>query len=219
MEAILEQLVRSPRLRHYVAELNETLRREEAARQWFRRNLRDGVREEFINGEVVTHMTSRLSHSAAVRRIGKLLDTFVQSRKLGEVCTEQALTTFPRNDYAPDICFWKTEKSAHFTGDTAAYPVPDFICEVLSRSTESHDRGMKFEDYAFEGVAEYWLVEPDQRIIEQYVARNGVYELAGKFTDGTIRSRVIEGFEMPIAAAFDEAANLDALWKLRPDGK
>lgn len=36
MEAILEQLVRSPKLRLYVDELNETLRREHAARMKFR---------------------------------------------------------------------------------------------------------------------------------------------------------------------------------------
>jgi Uma2 family endonuclease len=217
MEAILEQLVRSPKLRHYVAELNETVRREEEARQRFYRNLDEEVREEFINGEVVRQMTSRDSHSMAIRNIGRLMDIFAAVRGLGAVRTEQALTVFPRNDYAPDICFWTAAKSARFTGETTKYPVPDFICEVLSSSTEARDRGVKFEDYAFHGVAEYWLVEPDERFVEQYFARDGVYELAGKFTSDVVRSRAIEGFELPVAAAFDEGANLEALWKLRPE--
>lgn len=214
MEAILEQLRRSPKFRHYVEELNETVRREEEARQRFYQNLDEDVREEFINGEVVRQMTSRDSHSMAIRNIGGLMHIFAVVRGLGAVRTEQALTVFPRNDYAPDICFWNAPKSARFTGDTTKYPVPDFICEVLSESTEARDRGVKFEDYAFHGVAEYWLVEPDQRFIEQYFARDGVYELAGKFAGGSIRSRVLEGFEMPLEAAFDETANVNLLRKL-----
>jgi len=217
MEAILEQLVRSPKFLLYLDELTEARRREQEAREQFYQNLDEDVREEFINGEVVRQMTSRDSHSMAVANIGRLMHIFATVHGLDAVRTEQALTVFPRNDYAPDICFWTVGKSAHLTGKTTKYPVPDLICEVLSESTESRDRGVKFEDYAFHGVAEYWLVDPDQRVIEQYAAVAGVYEPVGRFTVGAVRSRVIAGFELPTEAAFDERANLAALWKLRPE--
>jgi Uma2 family endonuclease len=82
---------------------------------------------------------------------------------------------------------------------------------VLSRSTESRDRGVKFEDYAAHGVREYWIIDPDNQIIEQYIERQGRYELAGKFNQGNIRGVVIEGLDMPVNAAFDQQANLAAL--------
>jgi len=210
MEAILEKLVRSPKFLGYVDELNEVRRKETAARQRFRETLDEDVRAEFINGEVMTQISSRDRHMLSVDYIAALVKLFVRSQKRGAVRVEQALTEFPRNDYAPDICFWSTAKSVHFTGETTHYPVPDFICEVLSPSTELRDRGVKFEDYAAHGVSEYWIVDAHRGIIEQYIARDGVYKLAGTFSDGSIRSSVIAGFEMPVAAAFDDETNLEA---------
>jgi Uma2 family endonuclease len=211
MEAILEPLLRSTKFLRYVDELIDMRRREAADRARFRESLHEDVRAEFINGEVVTQMTARDQHMTTVRNVGRLLDVFAQTRDAGAVRTEQALTEFTRNDYAPDICFWGKEKSRHFTGQTTVYPVPDLVAEVLSPSTEKYDRGVKFEDYAAHGVAEYWLLEPELRVIEQYFVRDGQYELVGKFTEGSIRSRAIEGFEMPVAAAFDDRINVEAL--------
>jgi Uma2 family endonuclease len=37
---------------------------------------------------------------------------------------------------------------------------PDWICEVLSTSTEALDRGTKLRIYALERVAHAWLVDP-----------------------------------------------------------
>lgn len=214
MEAILEKLVQSPKFPRYVGELNEVLRLEDVARKRFRETLDEDVREEFINGEVVTHMPARDRHSVSVQNIGRLLSVFVQINRLGAIRSEQALTEFSRNDYAPDICFWRVDEASRFAGDTLIYPVPAFICEVLSPSTESRDRGVKFEDYAAHGVLEYWMVDSELKFIEQYFLRESEYQLAGKFTEGVIHSRAIEHFEMPVAAAFDDQANLEALRKL-----
>ena len=214
MKAILENLVRSPKFLDYVDELNEFRRCEDAARRRFRETRDEDVRAEFINGEVITQMSSRDRHMLSVKFIAALVDLFVRSRKRGAVRVEQALTEFPRNDYVPDICFWPSAKSVHFTGETTHYPVPDFICEVLSPITESRDRGVKFEDYAAHGVSEYWIVDADRRVIEQYIARDGVYILAGAFSEGSIRSTVIAGFEMQVTAAFDDETNLEAQRKI-----
>jgi hypothetical protein len=38
--------------------------------------------------------------------------------------------------------------------------------------------------------------------------------LIGKFGEGVVRSHTIEGFVMPVEAAFDEGANLEAVKKI-----
>lgn len=43
---------------------------------------------------------------------------------------------------------------------------PDWVCEVLSPSTERYDRGAKIALYAAAGVAHAWLVNPLQRTLE-----------------------------------------------------
>lgn len=39
------------------------------------------------------------------------------------------------------------------------YPAPNLVVEVLSKSTESRDRGVKFSSYKEDGVKEYWLLD------------------------------------------------------------
>ena len=214
-EAALEEVRQSPKLKAYVDSLSHTLRSEEAERRRFRATLSEGVRAEFINGQVVVQMSARLSHTQAVRNIGTLLDTYTRLRKLGLVQTEQALVPFPRNDYCPDIGFWKKAKSRHFAADQLTFPVPDFVCEVLPPSTASVDIGMKFQDYEANGVGEYWIADPELRRIEQWVLdRSGGYERVGRFSRGSIRSYAVNGFEMPVRAAFQEAENLACLKRM-----
>jgi Uma2 family endonuclease len=73
----------------------------------------------------------------------------------------------------PDLAGWRRE---HMPGlpDVAAFTVaPDWICEVLNKSTEDVDRDEKMPIYAREGVAHAWLIDPVGRTIEAYVLRSG----------------------------------------------
>ncbi len=64
--------------------------------------------------------------------------------------------------------------------------VPDWVVEVLSPSTASHDQTKKRSLYEGHGVREYWLVHPIDRVVTVYCLVNGeygkpdVYELRGE---------------------------------------
>jgi Uma2 family endonuclease len=94
------------------------------------------------------------------------------------------------------------------------FPAPDFIVEVLSDSTAGADRGVKFDDYAAHGVAEYWLIDPVTETVEQYTLQNQAYELVIKAQTGQIVSRAVPHFEIPIRAIFEEALNRATLQQL-----
>lgn len=96
---------------------------------------------------------------------------------------------FPRNDYEPDVVFFGPDKSSSLSPDTMKFPVPDMAVEVLSQSTKVRDRGVKFEDFASNCVAEYWIVDADTRIVEQYLLENGEYTLALKSGSGMLKFR------------------------------
>ncbi len=47
---------------------------------------------------------------------------------------------------------------------------PDLICEVLSESTESYDRGEKFENYrSLPSLSDYMLVSQNKVLVEHFV--------------------------------------------------
>jgi len=53
---------------------------------------------------------------------------------------------------------------------------PDFVAEVLSPATASHDQVLKRRVYEQAGVREYWLVHPTDRIVTIYRLVNGEYD-------------------------------------------
>jgi Uma2 family endonuclease len=52
---------------------------------------------------------------------------------------------------------------------------PDFVIEVLSPATASHDHTRKRRIYERAGVQEYWLVHPTDRMVTIYRLREGEY--------------------------------------------
>jgi len=92
--------------------------------------------------------------------------------------------------------------------------VPDFICEVLSDSTEKRDRGIKFRDYEAHDVAEYWIIDTRSEVLEQYVITPGGYDLRLKSGTGEILSHAVPGFRIPIRSLFDVSENLRMLQQL-----
>lgn len=211
MSAALDAVIRSPRLPVYVEELTRLLDKERMARSRFRGEITGAEKAEFINGEVFMHSPAKYRHANCLSLIQRLVSTFVDARQLGWVGTEKVLICLTRNDYEPDLVFYGKDKAARLRPDQTEFPAPDLIVEVLSESTESRDRGIKFEDYAAHGVREYWLVDPDKEIVEQYELAGETYALRIKQADGTLRSDVVPEFGVPVRAIFDRGENLSAL--------
>lgn len=214
MSDLLFQILDTPQapliLQQAQAILNDEHRKRQAFYEW----LDEDKKSEFINGEVVVHSPALDRHNSAMLLLARLLSIYVDDRQLGYVRAEKALVELTRNSYEPDVCYFGLAKAAQISDDQLYYPAPDFIAEVLSKSTEKNDRETKFADYAAHGVAEYWIIDPLRRTIEQYGidADTQEYALTGSFgIKGTIASHAIEGFSMPVRAVFDATANMQAL--------
>ncbi len=68
----------------------------------------------------------------------------------------------------PDLAGWRRARMPALP-ETAWFELaPDWICEVLSPSTEAIDREEKMPVYAREGVAHAWLIDPIARTLEAY---------------------------------------------------
>ncbi len=214
MTTILKDIIDSPKFPDYMQELNAHLANEDAKRIEFYTNVRDDEKVEFINGEIICSSPAKHKHTLIVENLGNILSRFVRKSSLGLICREKALVKLRRNDFEPDICFFRKELADKFIPDTMFYPVPDFVVEVLSSSTEKRDRGVKFVDYALNGVKEYWLIDPDKRIVEQYFLEGEVFTLAEKISHATVKCGEIKGLEIPLEAIFNEIANDEFVMKM-----
>ncbi len=211
MESVLENIVKSPKLRIYSKEIDNILIEEQKRRKEFYETMKEGEKIEFINGEIIFNSPVKLEQNKAGALLFTLLNTFVNKNNLGFAGYEKIMISLTRNDYEPDICFFEKNKSDNFHSKQMEFPAPDFIVEVISPSTEHIDRIIKFEDYAAHGIKEYWIIDPEGKTIEQYLLKNDKYELTLKSDNGSIKSRTVNGFEIPILSVFNESENLKTL--------
>lgn len=146
------------------------------------------------------HSPARLLHSEIRWQIETLLRSLVRGHQLGgQVLGEKACCHFPRNSYEPDVVYFGPEKTAKLKPETVVFPVPDLAVEILSDSTAKRDRGIKFEDYETHGVSEYWIVDAETCVLEQYVlGANGRFGLVIKSGSGDLVSAVLGNLTISI---------------------
>jgi Uma2 family endonuclease len=217
MTELAAQLLESSQAPQIIQQVQAMLNDEKTRRRAFYEWMDGEMKAEFINGEIVVHSPAFHRHNATVMFLGTLLNAFVNERNLGQVLAEKALVELTRNSYEPDICYFGPTKAATLTPDLLYYPAPDFVVEVLSKSTKKNDREVKFEDYAAHGVAEYWIIDPMRQTIEPFTidADTEAYAPLGVFRVGqSVSSVVLAGFTIPVKAVFDAVANVAALKSL-----
>ncbi|WP_437565272.1 Uma2 family endonuclease [Sorangium sp. So ce542] len=101
----------------------------------------------------------------------------------------------------PDIAGWRRERMPELPITPYFSLAPDWICEVLSPSTEQHDRKEKMPLYAREGVLHAWLVDPIQRSLEVFSLGpgGGWVPIATHRDAARVRAAPFEAIELELA--------------------
>jgi Uma2 family endonuclease len=68
----------------------------------------------------------------------------------------------------PDLGGWRRERLQALPEEAYFTLAPDWVCEILSKSTEDVDRNEKMPIYAREGVRHAWLIDPIAETLEVY---------------------------------------------------
>jgi Uma2 family endonuclease len=152
-------------------------------------DLRD-VPEEFIGeivaGEIVVTPRPDLPHTRATSDLGVILGGPFRMGVGGPggwVFLDEPRIRFGDEVRVPDMAGWRSER---WVGASRRGPIairPDWICEVLSRSTETEDRTRKMPLYAREQVPYLWLINPEVRTLEVYRLEREAWLLLGTFAD------------------------------------
>jgi len=210
---LVNTILESSQAKLIIDKVQKKLVEEQRKRKEFYAIIDEDTKAEFVNGDIIYHSPVKKEHNDAAMLIVTLLKPFAMLRNLGYVGFDKIMISLTRNDYEPNVCFFNQTKAKKFVKGQMHFPVPDLAVEVLS-SNEKHDRETKFNDYQDHGVEEYWIIDADKEILEQYILKNGSYELNLKASEGRVTSVAVKGFKIPIKAIFDEQENLKTLRKL-----
>ena len=218
IETAIRQILKSPKAVEHIEAMSKALADEKKRRLEFYDWIDENTKAEFINGQIIIHSPVKREHWKASDLLSRLLSFFTEFKDIGEVGTEKVMISLTHNDYEPDIVFFRKEKAEAFEVGQVLFPAPDFVVEILSKKTSVNDRTVKKVDYAAHGIQEYWIIDAQKQVIEQYLlvnANDTEYFLPYVYgIDDDITSRVILGFTIPVRAIFDGKINLETLAKL-----
>jgi Uma2 family endonuclease len=100
----------------------------------------------------------------------------------------------------PDLAAWRRERLPAIPDTAALILAPDWICEVVSPSTEALDRGRKLTVYAREGVAHAWLVNPANGMLEVFALDAGRWVLLATHVGAaTVRVEPFAAIELDLS--------------------
>jgi Uma2 family endonuclease len=82
---------------------------------------------------------------------------------------------------------------------------PDWLCEVVSPSTEALDRRRKLQVYAREGVGHVWLINPASRTLEIFRRSGAGWVLVTTYAeDEVVRAEPFEAIELDLLLLWGE---------------
>jgi Uma2 family endonuclease len=128
----------------------------------------DGNRYEVIDGELYVTPPPVVAHQYPSGQLYGSIWSYLQTHPTGLLFSAPIGVILGINGgVQPDLVYVANEHRAIIT-DQGIEGAPDLVVEILSPSTQSRDRGIKFRGYAAAGVTHYWIVDPRQRTLETY---------------------------------------------------
>lgn len=161
---------------------------------------------EILFGALYTHPRPVPKHAAAANSLGYELTGPFQRQRGGPggwvFMVEPELHLGPHIT-VPDLAGWRRERLPALPDTAFIELVPDWVCEILSPSTEAVDRGVKMRIYATFGLAHLWLLSPATQILETYELRDGKWLLLETFTGAVeVAAAPFAAVPFPLAALF-----------------
>ncbi len=110
----------------------------------------------------------------------------------------------------PDLAGWRLERMPDLPSTPFFDLAPDWICEVLSPSTERIDRGDKLAIYRREGVPHVWLVNPLSQTLEVLrLAEDGYLLVAVHTAAEVVRAPPFDAVQLDLGLLFGAPPSAD----------
>ncbi|MBO4779049.1 MAG: Uma2 family endonuclease, partial [Selenomonadaceae bacterium] len=130
---------------------------------------------EIIDGKRFRLPSMTLAQNQMQGRIGRSLMEHLMKHKSGYAFFNVDVYFDDKNILVPDIVVVLKEHEQILAQGDMIRGVPDMVVEVLSKSTKKKDTAIKKDLYEFNGMREYWIVDPWAKSIAVYLLRDGKY--------------------------------------------
>lgn len=151
-------------------------------------------RVELLDGEIIAAPSPLGSHQFALGRLFSRLDAWAsRDRNIWVALSPLDIRFGPERILQPDISVFTTVRPRMDVLPVTV--IPEIVVEVLS-GRRSYDRLTKRQVYLEAGVREYWIVDPENRVVEV------VTPASSRVLDDVLRSDAAPGLEIVIPELF-----------------
>ncbi|MDD2660594.1 MAG: Uma2 family endonuclease [Methylococcales bacterium] len=162
---------------------------------------------DIINGRLETHPRPAPKHALAAGSLGAELVSPYQNGRGGPGgwwISPEPECHLSSHVLVPDLAGWCRQRMTALPEIAWFDRVPDWACEILSRSTARLDRVIKMLLYAQLGVVHLWLADPLLQTLEAYQLHDSHWLLIGAFANDQAVS---------IAPFYEHTFSLSDLWE------
>ncbi len=169
----------------------------------------DPLVAEIIDGELIVSPRPASLHTRASSQLtGDLVGPFGRGRDGPGgwiILIEPELHLGPEPDVlVPDLAGWRRERMPVLPDTVGFTMAPDWVCEVLSPSTEKVDRAGKMPIYAREKVAHLWLINPILQTLEIFRLENQKWLLVAVHQGNKqVRAEPFDAIELDLSALWE----------------
>jgi Uma2 family endonuclease len=168
-----------------------------------------GMIGEVIHGELVMKPRPAMPHGLAATNLGGLLQgpfRLGAGGPGGWVFLAEPYIRFGEDVREPDLAGWRRERWVGIPRRGPIPVMPDWICEVLSRSTAADDRTVKMPLYAHAQVGHLWLLDPDPATLEVYRREaQGWLLLSSYARPGRVDAEPFDAVELDLTPLWEDA--------------
>jgi len=165
----------------------------------------DNNRYELIEGELFVSRAPGIPHQRVLNNLQFALGTYLKDNPIGRIVPGPGAIFSDYDAVIPDLVFVLNERWDQVVTGEKFTGALDLVIEIISAGAENRRRDLlvKRQLYAKYGVAEYWIVDPENRLVEVYRLGDNRLESAGTLRNrDEITTSLLPGLRISVNSVF-----------------
>ena len=165
----------------------------------------DSNRYELIEGELFVSRAPGIPHQLVLNNLQLAFGSYLKENPIGIVVPGAGAVFSDYDAVIPDLVFVRNERWSEVVTEIRFTGAPDLVIEILSPGKENRDRDLlvKRQLYAKCGVAEYWIVDAEYRLVQGYRLRKQQLESVATWrNDEEVTTPLLPGFRLGVGSIF-----------------
>jgi Uma2 family endonuclease len=165
----------------------------------------DNNRYELIGGELFVSRAPGISHQHVLNNLQLIFGAHLKENPIGILVPGAGAIFSDYDAVIPDLAFVRNERWDQVVTGEKFTGALDLVIEVTSPGTENRRRDLlvKRQLYGKYGVAEYWVIDSDNRLVEVYRLQGEQLEGVATFRNGDeVTTPLLPDLRLPVNEIF-----------------